>query len=132
MLFHNIPKSENDSSFIPHVIRRAYGLTTIENKIAIYAYYFHRMMQRATDVSITYNSSTNDTKTNEMSRFMMQLIAESDLKINIAEMTSSLLVGKTERCDVQKNKEVIEKMEQENSISPTAINTYLRCQLQYF
>ena len=89
-------------------------------------------MQRATDVSITYNSSTNDTKTNEMSRFMMQLIAESDLKINIAEMTSSLLVGKTERCDVQKNKEVIEKMEQESSISPTAVNTYLRCQLQYF
>ena len=128
----NIPKSVNDSSFIPHVIRRAYGLTTIENKIAIYAYYFHRMMQRATDVSITYNNSTNDTKTNEMSRFMMQLIAESDLKINIAEMTSSLLVGKKERCDVQKNKEVIEKMEQESSISPTAINTYLRCQLQYF
>ena len=59
----NIPKSVNDSSFIPHVIRRAYGLTTIENKIAIYAYYFHRMMQRATDVSITYNNSTNDTKT---------------------------------------------------------------------
>ena len=128
----NIPKSVNDSSFIPHVIRRAYGLTTIENKIAIYAYYFHRMMQRATDVSITYNNSTNDTKTNEMSRFMMQLIAESDLKINIAEMTSSLLVGKTERCDVQKNKEVIEKMEAENAISPTAINAYLRCQLQYF
>lgn len=128
----NIPKSVNDSSFIPHVIRRAYGLTTIENKIAIYAYYFHRMMQRATDVSITYNNSTNDTKTNEMSRFMMQLIAESDLKINIAEMTSSLLVGKKERCDVQKNKEVIEKMEQESSISPTAVNTYLRCQLQYF
>lgn len=128
----NIPKSVNDSSFIPHVIRRAYGLTTIENKIAIYAYYFHRMMQRATDVSITFNNSTNDTKTNEMSRFMMQLIAESDIKINIAEMTSSLLVGKTERCDVQKNKEVIEKMEQESSISPTAINTYLRCQLQYF
>jgi ATP-dependent helicase/DNAse subunit B len=128
----NIPKSVNDSSFIPHVIRRAYGLTTIENKIAIYAYYFHRMMQRATDVSITYNNSTNDTKTNEMSRFMMQLIAESDLKINIAEMTSSLLVGKTERCDVQKNKEVIEKMEAENTISPTAINAYLRCQLQYF
>ncbi len=128
----NIPKSVNDSSFIPHVIRRAYGLTTIENKIAIYAYYFHRMMQRATDVSITYNNSTNETKTNEMSRFMMQLIAESDLKINIAEMTSSLLVGKKERCDVQKNKEVIEKMEQESSISPTAINTYLRCQLQYF
>ena len=128
----NIPKSVNDSSFIPHVIRRAYGLTPIENKIAIYAYYFHRMMQRATDVSITYNNSTNDTKTNEMSRFMMQLIAESDLKINIAEMTSSLLVGKTERCDVQKNKEVIEKMEAENAISPTAINAYLRCQLQYF
>lgn len=128
----NIPKAVNDSSFIPHVIRRAYGLTTIENKVAIYAYYFHRMMQRANDVSITYNNSTNDTKTNEMSRFMMQLIAESDLNIKVAELTSSLLVSKKERCDMPKNAEVIERMEQENSISPTAINSYLRCQLQYF
>lgn len=128
----NIPKAVNDSSFIPHVIRRAYGLTTIENKVAIYAYYFHRMMQRAGDVSITYNNSTNDTKTNEMSRFMMQLIAESDLNIVRAEMTSPLLVSKKERCDVPKNAEVIGKMEQENAISPSAINAYLRCQLQYF
>ena len=33
----NLPKGINDASFIPHVIRKGYELTTIEKKIPIYA-----------------------------------------------------------------------------------------------
>ncbi|MGN0220935.1 MAG: PD-(D/E)XK nuclease family protein, partial [Prevotella sp.] len=39
----NIPRGLNDTSFIPYSVRKAYGLTTIDNKTAIYAYYFYRM-----------------------------------------------------------------------------------------
>lgn len=31
----NLPKGVNDSSFIPYSIRKAHGLTTIDNKVAI-------------------------------------------------------------------------------------------------
>ena len=45
-----LPKGVNDSSFIPFTLRNAYGLTTVENKVAIFAYYFHSMLQRAHDI----------------------------------------------------------------------------------
>ena len=73
----NIPRGVNDSSFIPHNIRQAYELTTIDNKVTIYAYYFHRLLQRASDVTILYNNSTEDGQRGEMSRFMLQLMVES-------------------------------------------------------
>ena len=52
----NMPKGVNDSSFIPYSIRKAHGLTTIDNKVAIYSYYFHRLLQRAGDITIAYLS----------------------------------------------------------------------------
>ncbi len=73
----NLPKGVNDSSFIPYSIRKAHGLTTIDNKVAIFAYYFYRLIQRAQDVTLCYNSSTDEGHTGEMSRFMLQLLVES-------------------------------------------------------
>ena len=72
----NMPKGVDDSSFIPHAIRSAYGLTTIDNKVAIYSYYFHRLLQRAQDVTILYNNATEGSQTGEMSRFMLQLLVK--------------------------------------------------------
>ena len=69
----NMPRGVNDTSFIPYAIRKAYGLTTIDHKVAIYQHYFHRLLQRATDVTIVYNNATSDGQTGEMSRFMLQL-----------------------------------------------------------
>ena len=74
----NLPKGVNDSSFIPYSLRKAYGLTTVDNKVAIFSYYFHRMLQRSADITLTYNNSTEDGHTGEMSRFMLQLLVESN------------------------------------------------------
>ncbi|MFC2673447.1 MAG: PD-(D/E)XK nuclease family protein, partial [Prevotella melaninogenica] len=65
----NMPKGIDDASFIPHLIRKAYELTTIDNKVSIYSYYFHSMIQRAKDVTFLYNNSTQGSHTGEMSRF---------------------------------------------------------------
>ena len=128
----NIPKGVNDSSFIPHAIRKAYGLTTVENKVGIYAYYFHRMIQRSSDVTLTYNNSTNDTKTNEMSRFMMQLMSESGLDINHRTIVTDLKVSSPTATAIEKSHSVLSKLNGIESISATAINQYLRCQKSFF
>ena len=72
----NMPKGIDDASFIPHLIRKAYELTTIDNKVSIYSYYFHSMIQRAKDVTFLYNNSTQGSHTGEMSRFILQLMVE--------------------------------------------------------
>ena len=78
----NMPKGVNDASFIPYSIRKAHGLTTIDNKVAIYSYYFHRLLQRAQDVTIVYNNTTDNGQTGEMSRFMLQLMVDGTHKIS--------------------------------------------------
>ena len=84
----NMPKGVNDASFIPYSIREAYGLTTMKHKVAIYAYYFHRLLQRASDITLTYNNSTEGSHKSEMSRFMLQMLVESGHPIQKIAMLS--------------------------------------------
>ena len=133
----NMPRGVNDTSFIPYALRKAYGLTTVDYKVAIYQHYFHRLLQRASDVTILYNNATSDGKTAEMSRFMLQLMVENKIPITFltlkAGQTPQLHAPKT----IQKTPDVIAQMQKhfsnkEGGISPTAVNTYLRCQLRFF
>ena len=133
----NMPRGVNDTSFIPYALRKAYGLTTVDYKVAIYQHYFHRLLQRASDVTILYNNATSDGKTAEMSRFMLQLMVDNRIPISFltlkAGQTPQLHAPKT----IQKTPDVIAQMQKhfankEGGISPTAVNTYLRCQLRFF
>ena len=82
------PKGVNDASFIPYSIRKAYGLTTIDNKVAISAYYFYRMIQRCQHLAFTYNNATEEGQTGEMSRFMLQLMIEGKNTVHAPSGTS--------------------------------------------
>lgn len=141
-----MPKNVNDSSFIPHSIRKAFGLTTIEHKVAVYSYYFHRLLQRSSDITILYNSSTDKTQTGEVSRFVTQLMVESDITFK----RQTLLTGQTPLTPhtapkaIGKSAATMEKLhtflsplsatpnQQPSALYPTSINRYLRCQLQFY
>ena len=71
-----MPAHVNDTSFIPYSVRKGYSLTTIDNKVAIYDYYFKHILKRCPDATLVYSGSTTDGKMNEMSRFMLQYLAE--------------------------------------------------------
>lgn len=128
----NMPKGVSDTSFIPHTLREAYGLTTVKHKVAIYAYHFHRLIQRASDVTLTYNNSTEISHTGEMSRFMLQMMVESGHPIQ----RYSMLCGQSMETHgpevIEKNEQVMQALNQLEQLSPTAINRYLRCPLQFY
>ena len=142
----NMPKGVNDTSFLPFSIRKTYDLTTVDHKIAIYAYYFHRLMQRASDVTLTYNNATNDGKTGEMSRFMLQLMVESPHKIRFKNIQAGQNLLTQESRVIHKTPHIMELLKrrfdkacQQSSgkdtpplLTPTAINRYLRCHLQFY
>ena len=136
----NMPRGVNDTSFIPYAIRKAYGLTTVDQKVAIYQHYFHRLLQRAKDVTIVYNNSTNDGQTGEMSRFMLQLMVDrSSVNSKLSAVNyKTLRAGQKTLLrtphPVTKTPEVMQHLRERLSggISPTAISNYLRCQLRFF
>ena len=128
----NMPKGVNDSSFIPYSIRKAHGLTTIDNKVAIYSYYFHRLLQRAGDITIAYNNSTDNGHTGEMSRFMLQLLVESGQKIDHYSLTAKNQPTPLMPKAIEKDETALSKLEEMSRLSPSAINTYIRCKLAFY
>ena len=128
----NMPKGINDSSFIPYTIRKAHHLTTIDNKVALYSYYFHRLLQRAGDITIAYNNTTDNGHTGEMSRFMLQLLVESGQKINHYSLTAKNHPTPLMPKPIQKDETVLSKLEEMSRLSPSAINTYIRCPLAFY
>ena len=133
----NMPKGVNDSSFIPHSIRQAYELTTVENKVSIYAYYFHRLLQRAKDVTILWNNATEDGQRGEMSRFMLQLLVESGQHITQHTLQSGKTIARYTPAAIEKTPHVLDLLHQYfvgpgALLSPSAINRYMRCQLQFY
>ena len=128
----NMPKGVNDSSFIPYTIRKAHHLTTIDNKVALYSYYFHRLLQRAGDITIAYNNSTDNGHTGEMSRFMLQLLVESGQKIDHYSLTAKNQPTPLMPKPIQKDEATLSKLQQMSRLSPSAINTYIRCPLAFY
>ena len=128
----NMPKGVNDSSFIPYTIRKAHHLTTIDNKVALYSYYFHRLLQRARDITIAYNNSTDNGHTGEMSRFMLQLLVESGQKINHYCLTAKNRPTPLMPKPIQKDETTLSKLQQISRLSPSALNTYIRCPLAFY
>ena len=127
----NIPRGINDSSFIPHSIRKAYELTIVDNKVSIYAYYFHRLLQRAEDVTLLWNNSTEDGNRGEMSRFMLQMLVESGHTITQHTLTTGQTADRWQPAAIAKNEAIMKALDFK-LLSPTAISNYMRCPLRFY
>ena len=67
------PRRRGINSFIPNYIRRAHGMSTIEQQEAIMAFNFYRLLNRASHVSLVYDSSIQAIGSSEPSRYITQL-----------------------------------------------------------
>ena len=126
------PNGLNVTSFIPYNIRKAFSLTTIDNKIGIQAFHFFRLLQRAEDVTIVYNNATDDGQKGELSRYALQLMIQ-----NKNEISKKTLVAKQSTINkrpesIAKDDKVIDKLMSIERLSPTAINNYLNCNLKFY
>ncbi|MBQ7163011.1 MAG: PD-(D/E)XK nuclease family protein [Bacteroidales bacterium] len=122
-----LPQKAMNNSFIPYNLRRAFGLTGPEHQDAISAYYFLRFLQRAENITLVYNTSTEGMNRGEMSRFMRQLMMESDFKIDSSALSAEILQPAAPLLQAAKPAGQLPER-----LSPTAINTFLACGLQFY
>ncbi|HEY3388588.1 MAG TPA: hypothetical protein VGK38_03385, partial [Prolixibacteraceae bacterium] len=85
-----MPKISSTGSFIPYNLRRVFGLPTIEEQNAMYAYYFYRLLQRAENVTFVYDSGAGGLNTGEKSRYLYQLQLESPFEISETNIVFSV------------------------------------------
>lgn len=128
----NLPGGASDTSFIPYAVRRAYGLTTTDHKVAVRAYYFYRLLSRASNVTILYNASTSGGHTGEMSRFMTALLAEGGFTVSRLTLRPGRAHQPMAPAPVPLTPETAQRLDAIPRISPTAINSYLRCPLIFY
>lgn len=124
-----LPRVGSDNSFIPYNIRNAFGLTTINHRTAVYAYYFYRLIQRAKNLRCVYNTSAEGLRTGEMSRFMTQLMIESRLDIRHLTLTAMPSMPPRGPVAIEKTPEMTAGI---TSLSPSAINTYIECPVKFY
>lgn len=131
-----LPKKGNDNSFIPYLLRKAFRLTTSERRVAVYAYYFYRLLQRAECVTMTYNTSTDGMSTGEMSRFMTQLLVEWPFGVEHYSLNSRQQSEHGKAVAVDKPADIVSRLTKEGgripTLSPSALNNYLHCQLLFY
>lgn len=135
-----LPKAGNDVSFIPYNLRKAFGMTTIDHKIAVYAYYFYRLMQRAERITFVYNTTTEGLHKGEMSRFILQFIIEWPYSIVRKRLEASQSPILSHVINIEKTPNVIKQMKEifdirnnrKALLSPSALNCYLDCPLKFY
>jgi CRISPR/Cas system-associated exonuclease Cas4 (RecB family) len=135
-----LPKSGGDSSFIPYNLRKAFGMTIIEHKIAVYAYYFYRLLQRAERITLMYNTSSDGLNRGEWSRFMLQFLIEWPHPITRQFLEAGQSPQGTSPITVEKTPDVMRRMQSlfdvranpKAKFSPSALNYYLDCPLKFY
>jgi len=137
-----LPAAKSHQSFIPFDIALAFGLPTYRERDAVYAYHFYRMIQRAENVWLVYNTESDEFGKGEKSRYITQIIEE--LKSPKCTITSEIYVPQIPikhdlEIKVPKDEklisEIIERFSGKNGksgLSPTSISSYLKCNLQFY
>jgi CRISPR/Cas system-associated exonuclease Cas4 (RecB family) len=133
------PSFGSKGSYIPFNIRKAYDLPTVEHQDAMYAYLFYRVIQRAENVFLFYNSETDVLGQGEMSRYLKQLIYEGGFTIKSEVLHNSIKPEPVKPIIIRKDEKVLQALTKLNSdparvrgISPSALNAYIECKLKFY
>jgi ATP-dependent helicase/nuclease subunit B len=135
-----IPSGKTTPSFIPFDIRRHFHLPTYQHKNSIYAYHFYRLIQRAKQVYLLYNTESDELGGGEKSRFIKQIQQELrayNPNISIEDeilVTSPLKAFSLPDLRVPKTDGVSEMLMKkvETGFSPTSLNNYIQCTLKFY
>ena len=131
------PLKKVANSFIPYNLRRGFGLPTYEHQDSVWAYHFYRLIRRAKQVTLLYDTRTTGLLTGEVSRFVHQLRYHYQYPLIDELVVYDVASSAVPPISVQKTAEV-EKLLSDflsggpRALSASAINTYLDCPLKFY
>lgn len=130
-----LPRIAAGHSFVPYHLRKGFGMPTYEDRDAMYAYYFYRLIQRTEKTVIVYNSITEGIASSEKSRFLYQLLYDSEFEMEELNLSFNFKGTTNEPIRIEANESHIRKLASvysNRNLSPSAINTYLECKLKFY
>jgi hypothetical protein len=129
-----LPAGKTNNSFIPFDVKIENGLPTYKEKDAIYTYHFYRLLQRAQNVHIIYNTEPDPLSGGELSRFIIQLEHEK-----IHNIQHKIVIPETPKLPskllkIKKSPEIISKLKDiaSKGFSPSSLSQYIRNPIDFY
>lgn len=131
-----LPSGKSNNSFIPFDLKTTLGLPTYKEKDSVYTYHFYRLLQRAKNIHIIYNTEPDVLEGREKSRLIAQLQTDP---IRIADITEKVVaptvepkVQELERIEKDAELLVLIKNHALKGFSPTSLSNYIRNPIDFY
>ena len=135
-----LPSGNTQNSFIPYDIKNEKGIPTYQEKDAIFAYHFYKLIQRASNVYLLFNSETDDFGSGEQSRFITQLeIAKENglldqISIRKNVVIPQLHVQNVALKEIEKTDAIVQRLNEiaTKGFSPSSLASYIRNPIDFY
>jgi hypothetical protein len=132
-----MPRGNTHGSFIPYSLRRAFKMPTYEDDDSNTAYYFYRLLQRAENVTLIYNTEPGELTAGEKSRFIMQIeqelaVENKNIKLRNFILQADVEIPKRKEITIPKSAYILEALKNESHFSATRLAMYINCPLQFY
>ena len=129
-----LPSGKTNNSFIPYDVKLQNGLPTYKEKDAVYTYHFFRLLQRAKNIYILYNTEINALKGGEKSRFITQLEIEGIHTIEQVIAAPKVPIIEHKLKQVSKNQTALEQLKTiaAKGFSPSSLTNYIRNPIDFY
>ncbi|MBT8188293.1 MAG: PD-(D/E)XK nuclease family protein, partial [Croceitalea sp.] len=125
-----LPAGKSHNSFIPYDVKKEFGMPTFKDKDAVYTYHFYRLLQRAKNIFITYNTEVDALEGGEKSRFISQLLTDENMaqfiKHKIA--TPQIPISVKQQKQIEKTPSLLKDLKDkaQKGFSPTSLSNYIK------
>ena len=129
-----LPSGKTNNSFIPFDVKVENNLPTFKEKDAVYTYHFYRLLQRAKNVYILYNTEIDALKGGEKSRFITQLEIEGIHKIKHTIVSPEVPIIEKQLKQISKTPLVLKKLKELSfkGFSPSSLTNYIRNPIDFY
>ena len=129
-----LPSGKTHNSFIPFDVKLQHQLPTFKEKDAVYTYHFYRLIQRAKNVYLLYNTEIDALKGGEKSRFITQLDVEGIHQVKQSVVSPTVPIIEKQLQHIAKTGSVLEKLKtlSNKGFSPSSLSNYIRNPLDFY
>lgn len=131
-----LPTGKSNTSFITYDLKQAFKLPLYTEKDAIYTYHFYRLLHRAKDIILLYNSHSEGLHTGEKSRFLLQLELEKHPNHTLQKkiITPTISITPHTIKTIIKTEAVGKRLQEiaGRKFSPSALTTYIRNPMDFY
>ncbi|MBC8766757.1 PD-(D/E)XK nuclease family protein [Arenibacter sp. BSSL-BM3] len=131
-----LPSGKSNNSFIPFDLKKYYKLPTYKEKDAVYTYHFYRLLQRAKNIYLVYNTEADVLEGGERSRFLTQLLTDENKLVDITEIIAAPEINPTVKVlqTITKDADLMDLIKEHASkgFSPTSLSNYIRNPIDFY